>query len=152
MSPESLKEEGGTIRASTDVWSLACILYAWTYGEPPFGRITSHMKKWIAIQDENERIHFHETIEIIETVTDPAAPAIIKGSGVAVSITASGCTITRTYPSMPDHLVGVSLPHRSQRHIDPSLIDVLRRCLQRYPPSARPTTAQLMQHPYLRGT
>lgn len=150
MSPESLPEDGGKIRSSSDIWSLGCILYSWIYGEPPFGRITNHVKKWLAIQDEKETIFFHSTINIIEQLqpTPIEGGKTIKGNGISVSLRDSGCTITRTYPSLPPHLVGVPLPHHSTRTVDPRVIDVLRHCLQRQP-AARPTAAQLLKHPYL---
>jgi serine/threonine protein kinase len=36
----------------SDVWSLGCILYAFTYGEPPFAHITKQEKKIAAIMHD----------------------------------------------------------------------------------------------------
>lgn len=132
-----------------------CILYSWIYGEPPFGRITNHVKKWLAIQDEKELIHFHREIHIIEQVAPPPSDGsvtkTVKGSGISVSLKESGCTITRTYPTMPSHLIGRTLPIHSKRYVEPAVIDVLKQCLQRQP-ALRPSAAQLLQHPYITQT
>jgi serine/threonine-protein kinase TTK/MPS1 len=174
MSPEALlAEEGAKIRSSADVWSLGCILYSLVYGEAPFARWTQAPAKMSRILDTREKIHFPDNITIIEEILsneqeqnnnkNKNSKNSIKGNGIHVSIVAPAqgsapdiqgtVTITRTYPSMPLHLTGIPLdqfPHRTQRIIPNRVREVLRACLQRKP-EHRPSTAQLLAHPYVRG-
>jgi serine/threonine protein kinase len=153
MSPESVTN-GGELHRSSDIWSLGCILYSWIYGEPPFGRFTNQSMKLYAIQNkedpaQNEPVYFHREIKVVEKVAPRETEGkALKGNGLVVQMDHKGCQITRTYPSMPPHLVGVDLPRETMRPVDPRAIDALRRCLQRNP-KERATAEQLLQHKYL---
>lgn len=149
MPPEALHYEGGQLRSSSDIWACGCILYSWIYGEPPFARITNQNLRLMAICDAQKAILFHREVRVIEKVSEPGATKPI-GNGNTVTLNDEACTITHTYATMPPHLVGVTLPRHTLRRIDPLVIDVLQQCLQRVP-KARPTAAQLLQHPFLRG-
>jgi len=62
--------------------------------------------------------------------------------------------VTRTYPSLPEHLQAAhaagQLPRSSELPVSNALREVLRACLQRKP-ELRPTAQQLLAHEYVRG-
>eukprot|EP00842_Homolaphlyctis_polyrhiza_P001963 jgi/Hompol1/2768/HPOL_001550-RA len=68
MAPEAISCAGGNdtreeyykLGRASDVWSLGCILYQFTYGRPPFGLYKTLVQKMQAIVNPDHRIAYPE--------------------------------------------------------------------------------------------
>ena len=107
-----------------------------------------------AISNPRQKVHLPSVVFYVEKVLTAAEAAdkSPKGNGVSVHINDKdgSCTVTKTHRTMPAHLVGLQLPHRSERPVGAQVRDVLRACLQRKP-ETRPTADQLLAHAFSSG-